>query len=191
MSKFKQFLFREGRGYRVKGGTVKGNSEVLRQCLGSPSKDILNNIFELFCRYWNPHQVGEVNCIYCQLKPEGWWCWLPLASPPVNQKNAHELIMPSLNHCYKNPCFPLQVGTDRFEGIILLCPPLPAKAVKLFFSTSLKTLSLRFNSVSRYRGWIHLRCFIFLFPCGWHSLLPPCITENMGNHCFLVCVFWI
>ena len=27
---------------------------------GSPSRDIPNNILELFCRYWNPHQVGNV-----------------------------------------------------------------------------------------------------------------------------------
>ena len=26
----------------------------------SPSRDIHNNIFELFCRYWRPHQVEEV-----------------------------------------------------------------------------------------------------------------------------------
>ena len=31
------------------------------------------------------------------------------------------------------------------------CPPLPGKAIKLFFSTSPKTLSLRFDSVSVYR----------------------------------------
>ena len=34
---------------------------------------------------------------------------------------------------------------------------LPGKAIKLFFSTSHKTLSLRINSVSGYRGWIQLR----------------------------------
>ena len=57
--------------------------------------------FELFCRYWNPHQVEDVLFIaYClkawrisdQLESEGWWCRLPLTSPPTNQKNIHELI---------------------------------------------------------------------------------------------------
>ena len=38
-----------------------------------------------------------------QLEPEGWWCWLPLTSPPTNQKNVRELITPSLNHYYKTP----------------------------------------------------------------------------------------
>ena len=54
--------------------------------------------FELFCRYWNPHQVGEVNCRLRTstwtpdwLEP-GWWCWLLIPSLPTNQKNVHELV---------------------------------------------------------------------------------------------------
>ena len=31
----------------------------LGQGPGSPSRDIYKNIFELFCRYWHPHQMGE------------------------------------------------------------------------------------------------------------------------------------
>ena len=46
------------------------------------------------------------------------------------------------------------VGTHSFEGISPLWSPLPDKAIKLFFSTLPKTLSLRFNSVPVYRGWI-------------------------------------
>ena len=39
----------------------------------------------------------------------------------------------------------------------LPCPPLPGKAIKLFFSTSLKTLSSKTNLVTGYRGqiWLH------------------------------------
>ena len=48
------------------------------------------------------------------------------------------------------------VGTHSFEAIRLLCPRLPDKAIKLFFHTSSKTLSLRFNSISGYRGQIQL-----------------------------------
>ena len=55
---------------------------------------------------------------------------------------------------YKTPHYPLQVRTHSFEGIIPLWSPLPGKAIKLFFSTSPKTLSLRFNTVSGYRGQI-------------------------------------
>ena len=43
--------------------------------------------FELFCRYWNPHRVEEVNCMLPTstqtpdgLEPEGWWRWLPVTS---------------------------------------------------------------------------------------------------------------
>ena len=55
----------------------------------------------------------------------------PLTSPSANQKNAHKLIMPSLNYYYKTPHSPLQVGTHSFEGISLLYLSLPAKATKL------------------------------------------------------------
>ena len=96
-------------------------------------------------------------------------------------ENVHELITPSLNHYYKTSHYRLQVGTHSFEGISPLWPPLPGKAIKLFFSTSPKTLSLRFNSVSGYRGWICLQCFIFLFPCGWHSLLATSYNRKHGQ----------
>ena len=81
--------------------------------------------------------------------PESWWCWLPLSSPPAHQKNVHELITP---YFYYKTCHSLpQVGTLGLEGISLLCPPLPGKAVKLSFSTSPKTLSLRFDLASVHR----------------------------------------
>ena len=53
---------------------------------------------------------------------------------------------PGVNHVlllehYKTPYHPLHGGTHSFEGIILLWPHLPGKAVKLSFSTSCKTLS--------------------------------------------------
>ena len=53
---FKQLLVREGRGCKTwKKQTVKRNSSAeLEQGPDSPSMDTHNNIFELFCRYWNP-----------------------------------------------------------------------------------------------------------------------------------------
>ena len=65
------------------------------------------------------------------------------ATPPLGYKTPHRLPL---------------VGTHSSEGISLLWPPLPSKAIKLFFFTSPKTLSLRFNLVSVFRGWIWLHC---------------------------------
>ena len=66
LGRFKKVLIREARGCRDRGETVK---KQLGEGPGSPSRDIHNNIFELFCRYWNPHQMGEVTLCY------PWACW--------------------------------------------------------------------------------------------------------------------
>ena len=42
--------------------------------------------------------------------------------------------MPTLNNYYKTSHYVPQVGTHSFEGIRLLCPPLPGKAMKRSFS---------------------------------------------------------
>ena len=58
---------------------------------------------------------------------------------------------PLLKH-YETPHYPLQGGTHSLEGTTLPWPPLPGKAIKLFLSTSPKTLSPRFNPAPVYRG---------------------------------------
>ena len=82
-----------------------------------------------------------------QVDAECWWCWLLLSSPPTYQKNARKLVTPSLSHHYKTSHYTLQAGTHSSEGTSLLWPSLPGKEIKLFFATSAKTLSPRFNSV--------------------------------------------
>ena len=72
------------------------------------------------------------------LERESWWCWLLITSPPTNQKNVHELIMPSLNHYY-NQTFPysFQGRTYSFQGISSLWPPFAwqsSKAIFLYFT---------------------------------------------------------
>ena len=92
------------------------------------------------------------------MEPEDWWCWLPLTSPPTNQKTAHEPTTPSLNHYYKTFYLTTPPRLEHsFEGISPLCPLLRGKPIKLFFSTLPKTLSPRFNSVLGYKGWIQLQ----------------------------------
>ena len=63
---FKQLLIREGREFktREKQTFKRNNSAALGLGPGSPSRDTHNDIFELFCRYENPHQVEEVNCMH-------------------------------------------------------------------------------------------------------------------------------
>ena len=132
----------------------KKNSAASGQGAGFPSRDTQNNVLELFCRYWNPYQVGEVNwkmpTSTCRpqtgWKTEGWWCWLPLTTSAAHQKSVHELITPCLNHSYKTLTTPSTLGHT---------------VLKLFFSTSFllhpKLLSPKLNSVLGYRGWIHLQ----------------------------------
>ena len=69
-----------------------------------------SNIFELFCKCWNPYQAEEDKTVCCpqaqspdQLNPEGSWRWLPLILPPTNEKKVYKLIWISLNHEYKTP----------------------------------------------------------------------------------------
>ena len=88
-------------------------------------------------------------------RPQASWTWrlimLLLNSPPTHQKNVRELTTPSLNNYYKISHRFLQVGTQSFEGGSLLWFPLLGKVIKLSFSTSLITLSQRFNSTLAYR----------------------------------------
>ena len=70
---------------------------------------------------------------------------VPITSPPINQKNVHELKPPcSLNTV--TPYYPRQGAAHSLEGIHLLWPPLSDKAIKLFFSTLPQTLSPSFYS---------------------------------------------
>ena len=57
MDRLKQLLIREGRECETR---KKQSRAAMGQGPASPSKDAQNTIFELFCRQWNPLQVGEV-----------------------------------------------------------------------------------------------------------------------------------
>ena len=62
---------------------------------------------------------------------------------------------PTLNHCHKTPHqTPLGWHTVS-EGRSSLCPPLPGKAIKLFLSTSPKTLSPSFGTGAQRLSFQH------------------------------------
>ena len=78
---------------------------------------IHSNIFEMFCRYCNFHQVGEINRYAANkhINPKlvgTRLMMLLLTSPTTDQKNIHELINPSLNHYSKTSHYLIQVGTQ-------------------------------------------------------------------------------
>lgn len=96
------------------------------------------------------------------LELENWLRFLKqhhVSSPPINQKNVHELTTLFLQ-LFTN----LQFGTHNCEGNRPLWPNLPSKAVKLFFSTSPQTLTPRFTSVLGYKGRFLLQGWV-----GWES----------------------
>ena len=83
-----------------------------------------------------------------------------------HQNTVQKLVTPSLNQYYKTSHYLLQVWTHDFQGISLLWPYLPGKAIKLLFSTSPKPLSLRFDLVPKHRDQvfsISRTCFFFTF----------------------------
>ena len=101
--------------------------------------------------------------------------WLPVRES--NPGLLHDRWGPSLNHYYKTSHYPLQGGTHSSEGRSPL-GPLCLAAVKLFFSTSPKTLSLRFNSVPGDRGgWIRLQ--------GHRQ--RQCTAHGSGRKCPILC----
>ena len=147
MGRFKQLVIREGRECKTREKQIgkRNNSATLGQGLGSPSRNTYSNIFELFCRYWNPHQMEEVNCswrnaVHKQVDPRPFgtrrlMLWISTYFT-VNQSEG----CPWANHTL----FELLLWNaslsrlgHSFEGISLLWPMLPGKATKLFFSVSI------------------------------------------------------
>ena len=124
---------------------------------------IHNNIFELVCRYWNPLQVEKLTINNGML---------PTSTQTPDQldlniddtyscsphhQSVRRLSMSwslSLNHCYKTSHYLLQVRTHNFEDIGSLWPSLPGKIIKLFFSTSTKNFSPKFDSALVQRSWV-------------------------------------
>ena len=73
---------------------LRNNSAALGQGPGSPSRDIHDNIFELFCRYWNSYQWEKltINCPQHldprSVGPRRLRMRSPTTSPLTKEKNA-------------------------------------------------------------------------------------------------------
>ena len=93
-----------------------------------------------------------------------------------------------------------QVGTHSFWGTSPLCPPLPDKAISLFFSISPRTLALRFNTAPVHRSPvfnISTRYFVKLSWLNHHWLLNNVSNIwrkdfkemiRLLNHCFQIII---
>ena len=147
--RFKQLIIREGRGYRERDEQSKeaiaqpwawilaspqGIHIISSSCFSDPETPTRWEKWTIWCpQHIGPRTTGTRRLVRLT----------PTYLPPTNQKSVHELITSCLNHYQKTPyCLK---GEHSFEGISLLWPPLPGKAIKLFFSMLPKTLTLRFN----------------------------------------------
>ena len=159
MGRFKQLLIREGIGGETREKQTAKSSLGAGSCF--PIKWYTQYLWAIL-QILKLFQVGEVNNLqwYAAHKdvdprpvgPEGWWCRLLLTSPPPHQKNILESQSLPLWTIAMKLLTLSQVGTYAFEGLSLLSPPLPGKAIMLSFSTSPpNTLSPRFYSASVYR----------------------------------------
>ena len=132
--------------------------------------------------YLMKHIPEKVPVAHHHLRPDDLWVEGMRALHPDPYQRPHPWTIWLL------PAPPPQVGIHSFEGINPLCPPLPGKAIKLFFSTSPKTLSPRFNSVSGSRGRIRLQVLIVressltnpVFPLV-HSSQSPFHVAGVGG----------
>ena len=129
-------------GGRVTGLYQRTHTTTALRCFAEtekPSRWEKSTINEVCCpKLADPRQVGARRLL--MLTPT-----YLTASP---QKDVHELIVPSQNSSLPASRW----GTHSFEGIHPMCPSLPGKALKLFFSTSPRALSWRFTPVAGYRG---------------------------------------
>ena len=113
--------------------------------------------FELFCRYWNPHQVVEliVCCLQAHIPQTGWNQKVndvdsKTTSPPTDQKNVQELATPcSLN---TDSSWPFPGRDAELCGHWPAVAPFAWQSIKAILSPSSKALSLQFCVAPVYRG---------------------------------------
>ena len=162
--RFKQLLITDGKGCRDREEQSRNNSVVLGHCLGSTLRDIYNSIFEIYITetptQWKMFQQKGYSSIILQTTDHKTTWSLASGSledwkdcRPCMHQNSYQQPCPLLNYKTHNLLHP-RLGYTIFEGTSLQCPPLSDKAIKLFVSTSPKTLPPRFDSALVYRGQV-------------------------------------
>ena len=142
MSRFKQMLIREGKGWRQERKSQKKQKKILGQGPLVPPQGIHKTIYELFCGYWKKLMVSTHKHMGPRpVGTRGWYCWLSPHHQPIGRMSTT-----LFDHYYKASHYLCHAWTHSFEGISPWWSPLPSKATKLY-SISPKTLSPRFNCV--------------------------------------------
>ena len=133
----------------------RNNRAALGQDPGSASRDTQNSMFELFFRIkisnkWKMLTTGEA-----VTSKEGKRIRRPSEARlkgcrPCTHPDPYQQTWPwaAATKLLNNPP---GLGHMTFEGTSPPCRPLPGKAIRLFFSTSHQTLSLRFDSALVHR----------------------------------------
>ena len=98
-------------------------------------------------------QSKEKGTVWDCLRPEDLWIEGIQVLPIPWFSSARLLMKRCLSNSSSNPFPQPGLRTPSLEGISLLWPPLPGRAIKLF-STSSQPLSLRFNFASVRRGQV-------------------------------------
>ena len=166
---------------------LRNNIAALGQSVGSSSRDTQNHTFELFCRYWHPNDVGEIN----HMLPTSTETPDPLTrrlrlTPTYLTTNQSEK-WPQADHALWAISIKLSLAppgrTHSFEGINPPWPPLPCKTIKLLFSTLPKLYPRgvvgvqKLDSASVPRNWFE----------WWHLLT---IRKHQFQRCTAFSPWW-
>lgn len=154
-----------------------------------------NNVFELFHITKNPQQKEDAQwSILHSREATAWWTREPqklIRRPPEAWlKNTRPTYTMNL---ISNPALepllwtsspnPLRLGHTVFEGMSSLCPPLPGRAIKLFFLLQPKLYLQDSSSALVHRGRVLATVFLVL------TTLPG--TQTAFKFICWINIYWI
>ena len=156
-------LTREGRGCRDRGGVFRRKEQPWGRVLVPSQRIYTKNYLCTVCREWNPHQVGEVNCVLpTSTRPQSGW---NQNTDDADAHIPHHQLVKRMSKSWSCPLWTITIKlltTPFWWGHTVLrafahCGPLClAKQYSYSFLLHSKLLSLRFNLVLGYREQIQL-----------------------------------